>query len=98
MLNADPPRQGLMVAARLERLSETVRDSGQLAGAAVAASPARGTTRVWAATAGLNYWWSKRLRASVNYGIYSLSGSAATVTALPSARVQEVLLRLGFGL
>ena len=91
-MNLAAPRHGLMLAARLERLSE------QTSEAHAVASPARGSTKLWGVTAGLNYWWSKRVRASVNYGLNSLSGSAAAITALPSGRVQELLLRIAFAL
>jgi hypothetical protein len=96
-LNADRARHGLMVTARLEHVREQVSDTAVM-GAAATPSPERGSTRVWALNAGLNYWWSKRLRTSINYGLYSLSGSAPAVKALPSGREQELLLRLGFGL
>jgi hypothetical protein len=95
-LNADPARHGLMVALRLDNLRMQTSDAG--AGAAAVASPARGSTRLWGVTAGLNYWWSKRIRLGINYSLISLSGSAATIQALPSGREQEVLTRIGFAL
>jgi phosphate-selective porin len=91
------PRQGLMATVRFEYLTEDVWEDGPTTRMALG-SKVLGTTKLAGFTAGLNYWWSKRVRASVNYGIYSLSGNAKIVTTLPSDREQELLFRLGFAL
>jgi hypothetical protein len=95
--SAGQPRQGLMVAARLEYLSEDVSEDS-LAASMASGSPVTGNTKVTAFVLGVNYWCTKRVRLSVNYGYYHLSGDAKTITGLPSRNVNELLFRFAFAL
>jgi hypothetical protein len=92
-----PPQQGLMVALRLDYLDETTTDDGATAAMGLG-SPVAGHTKVMSFVAGLNYWCTKRLRASINYGFNRFRGDTAMLKALPSFRVQEILVRMGIAL
>jgi hypothetical protein len=86
-----------MVAARLEYMSERVAEDGMTAALALG-SPQTGTTTVTGFTAGVNYWCSKRIRASLNYAVTSFGGTAKIVTALPAKHEQELLMRVALTL
>jgi phosphate-selective porin len=92
-----PPQQGLMVALRLDLLNETAVDDGATQAMGLG-SPVAGRTKATAFVAGVNYWWTKRLRASVNYGFNRFRGDTRIIKGLPSFRVQELLFRLGIAL
>jgi hypothetical protein len=94
---ADKPRQGLMVALRLEYLGERVSQDAAAA-AAMLTLPMRGKTGLASGTLGVNYWWSKRVRASLDYALFHFNGDATAVTALPARTEQELSMRLGFAL
>lgn len=90
-----PVRDGVMVALRYEHLDETVSDPLALE------SPAAGKTVVDAGELGINYWHSKRFRATFNYVANHVGrGSDATplLQKLPSAWEHELLLRLAVAL
>jgi hypothetical protein len=67
------PRHGVMLAARLERLNETVSVANP---GALAADHLSGTHGVTSGEFGVNYWYSKRYRATFNYVLNSFGGSA----------------------
>jgi hypothetical protein len=94
---ADRPRQGLMLALRLEYLNEHVTQDASAA-AAMLSLPMRGKTGLVAGTLGVNYWWSKRVRASLDYALFHFTGDAPAITALPGRTEQELSMRLGFAL
>jgi phosphate-selective porin len=91
------PRQGLMLVLRLDHLDETTTDDAATAALGLG-SPVAGHTRVLALVAGLNYWCTKRLRVSANYGLNHFRGDTKQIKALLSPRVQEVLVRVGIAL
>lgn len=90
-----PPAHGLMLAARLERLDEKLIDD---AGAPALGNPNLGTTRVTALTLGINYWHSKRFRATFNHVFNRFGGDTAAVGKLPSRVEHEFLFRLAAAL
>jgi hypothetical protein len=90
-----PPQQGLMLAARLDYLDETVTDypgTATLPGA----SQLAGSTRVTALALGANYWYSKRLRLTANYVFNHFGGDNVNVAKLKDEH--EFLFRLAIAL
>jgi hypothetical protein len=85
---------GFMVTARGEVLQEDLTSSS------MNANPNAATTRLMTATLGANYWYGRRVRATVNYAVTLLSGSTERVTNLRavSKTEQELLLLLAMGL
>jgi len=95
-----PPRNGVMVAARFEYLNEDVTEDATVA-ALTLGNPAIGKTKVTSYELGLNYWRSKRFRATFNYVLNHFdrgTGATAFLAALPSAYEQEFLFRLAVAL
>jgi hypothetical protein len=94
-----PPRDGVMLAARLDYLDETVSESSDAA-ALMLGSPVTGNTKLTALTLGVNYWHSKRFRATFNYVLNHFGGDTPYVTGLQakSANEHELLFRLGIAL
>ena len=86
--------QGLMLTARGEMLQEDLTSPSNNA------DPNLATTRLVTATLGLNYWYGRRVRATLNYGVTFLSGTTENIKMLQatSKTEQEVLLLLGMGL
>jgi phosphate-selective porin len=65
------------------------------------ANPNDATTRLVTATLGLNYWYGRRVRASVNYLYTILSGTTENITMLKATNgstEQEVLFMMAMGL
>lgn len=92
------PRHGLMLAARIDNLKETVTTDN-----AALKNPSVGTTHVISPEIGVNYWYSKRFRATFNYVFNVLDGSASTIAKQKtrngdSATEHEFLMRLGIAL
>jgi phosphate-selective porin len=91
-------RHGLQLLARVERLDETLSsDHASLANAMA------GRTQLDAVQVGINYWYSKRFRASINYGAYHLSGTSKTIANAKTtngggAWENEATLRLAIAL
>jgi phosphate-selective porin len=94
-----PPRNGLMLTARVDYLNETVSEDSATAALALT-SPVDGVTKVTALALGLNYWHSKRYRATANYVLNHFDGTTPYVTTLrtKSANEQEFLFRLAIAL
>jgi phosphate-selective porin len=94
-----PPRNGLMLTARLDYLNETVTEDSAAAALALA-SPVTGVTKLTALALGINYWHSKRYRATANYVLNHFDGTTPYVTTLKtkSANEQEFLFRLAIAL
>ncbi len=61
-----PPQHGLMVAGRLEYLNENLTEEADAAALSLG-NKALGRTKVTSFELGVNYWWSKRFRATFNY-------------------------------
>jgi hypothetical protein len=93
----EPPAQhGVMLAARGELLKEDLTSAQT-----VNADPNLATTRVVTATFAVNYWYGRRVRASMDYAITFLSGTTENVksTLAASGRSeQELLFVLAMGL
>jgi phosphate-selective porin len=95
-----PIQRGLMVAARYEHLDENVTTDPSAAVIAPQAS-AIGKTVVDAGELGVNYWHSKRFRATFNYVANHFgqgSGANSALKNLASPWEQEFLFRLAVAL
>jgi len=90
-----PPEQGLMLALRGEFVKEDMTTNRPILG-----DPNVATTRVVAGSVGLNYWYGRRVRASVNYVLNQFSGTTESVKSIAAAGAfeHELLLRLGASL
>jgi hypothetical protein len=93
---ADPaPKHGLMVAARVDNLEQRIEGFEK--------NPNVGYTHVIAPEIGINYWYSKRFRATFNYVMNFLEGDTAAITKARTkngnnAIEHEMLFRLGIAL
>jgi hypothetical protein len=90
------PQTGLMLAARIDHMNETV--SAQDAFASSLGSSLAGRTKVTAYELGVNYWYSKRFRATFNYVLNHFGGDTASVAGLKDKNEHEFLCRLGIAL
>jgi hypothetical protein len=94
---AEPPAQhGVMVTARGEVVKEDLTSTQNLL-----ADPNLGTTRLVSASLAVNYWYGRRVRASVDYSISFFSGKTENITAIiatTGTSEQELLLLLAMGL
>ncbi len=96
-----PIQNGLMVAARYEHLDENVTSEPTATTTIAPDSPALGKTIVDSGELGVNYWHSKRFRATFNYVVNHFgqgSDANATIKALTSPWEQEFLFRLAVAL
>jgi len=91
------PRDGLMLAFRAEYLNEDVTLESDAA-ALNLKDGAVGKTKVMSYELGLNYWHSKRFRATFNYVFNHFSGDTGQIKKLASPNEQEFLFRLGIAL
>jgi phosphate-selective porin len=95
-----PVQDGVMVAVRYEHLDEDLTEYSNTS-ALKLGNKSLGKTKVDSAELGVNYWHSKRFRATANYVLNHIGGTAPFVTnpmTLPSAYEQELLFRLGIAL
>jgi phosphate-selective porin len=96
------PQHGLMLAARLELLDETLSaDDPTGVGAPLTKANSYGKTKVTSYTLGANYWISKRFRTTFNWTLNHFSGDAPYITtgALKNAKnEQEFSFRLAIAL
>ena len=90
-----PPQPGLMIAARFERLNETVT-MYPMSATVAGASKLSGVTKVTSFQLGANYWHSRRLRGSVNYVLNSFDGDNVTIKTFKTEH--EFLFRLAIAL
>ena len=94
-----PIQDGLMIAARYEHLDENV--TADPTPTFMPDAPALGKTIVDSGELGINYWHSKRFRATFNYVVNHFgqgSDANATLKALSSPWEQEFLFRLAIAL
>jgi hypothetical protein len=85
---------GLMLTARAELLKEDLSSTPRSLG-----DPNLATTRVVEALAGANYWYGRRVRASVNYVVTVASGTSENVKRLVAEGWEhELLVLLGMSL
>jgi phosphate-selective porin len=92
-----PPQQGVMLTTRLEYLSEKLEQDADVA-ARMLPSSAIGKTTVTSWTLGVNYWRSKRFRATANYVLNHFGGDTTFIKGLKSKNEHEFLFRLGIAL
>ncbi|MFO0586787.1 MAG: porin [Polyangiaceae bacterium] len=96
---ADPtPQHGLMVAARIEDLQEKITTDTPALN-----NPNVGTIHVIAPELGVNYWYSKRFRATFNYAVNLFQGDTANIAKAKEkngggAGEHELMFRLGIAL
>jgi hypothetical protein len=94
-----PVQNGLMVAFRYEHLDEDLTADADVNGLGGVLGVANGTkTKVDAYELGLNYWRSKRFRATVNGVLNHFGGDTALIRGLASKNEQELLFRLAIAL
>lgn len=95
------PRDGVMIAARVDHISEEIEPSS---GSTIATASVFGTRRVTAAELGVNYWYSKRFRASFNYVANFFGGDSGAIKTLVDGTLDkkknehEFLFRLAVAL
>lgn len=93
------PRHGVMVAVRVDHLDEKITTD-----VALAKDPTVGTRQVNAYELGVNYWYSKRFRASFNYVLNHFGGDAGGISDTKkklsdgTSNEHEFLFRLGIAL
>jgi hypothetical protein len=75
---------GVMIAARGELLKEDLTST-----AATLGDPNLATTRIVEATAAVNYWYGRRVRASANYVLTVVSGTTERVKSIVAAGKYE---------
>jgi hypothetical protein len=91
-----PPQHGLMIAARGELLKEDLTSTQAILG-----DPNLATTRITAASLAVNYWYGRRVRASLDYVLTFVGGTTENVKAIGATTgksEQELLLLLAMGL
>ena len=76
-----PPVHGVMIAARLERLDMNITSTDAMPNAfgigSVGTNASNSETAITSAELGVNYWYSKRFRATFNYVYNLLDGNTA---------------------
>ncbi len=82
-----PPQHGLQVAARIDQLGLTYKGSSR--GGSDDPKTPSGDINVTSVTLGVNYWATRHLRVSVNYGYYALPTHATL------SNLNEVSARVG---
>jgi phosphate-selective porin len=92
-----PIADGLMLAFRAEYLNVDLSEEADAA-ALLLGSKALGKTKLNTYEFGVNYWHSKRFRATFNYVFNHFSGTAPQITGLKNANEQEFLFRLAIAL
>ena len=90
-------QNGLALLFRYEHLDETLTEDATAA-ALNLGNKYVGRTKVDSGELGINYWHSKRYRATFNYLVNHFGGSTPFITTLPSAYEQELLFRLAMAL
>ncbi len=92
-----PPDHGLQLVLKVDYLDETISESADTA-ALMLKSPVTGNTVVESYDFGINYWHSRRFRATFNYLLNHFRGDTATIKGLKSRIEQEFLFRLAVAL
>jgi hypothetical protein len=96
-LRVDGAPRGVLLAARLERLDETVSDSASTRSLPLGIASV-GATRVTSAALSASYWYTRRARVMLGYAFHSLSGTTPYVAGLSDKNVHEILLRTALAL
>jgi hypothetical protein len=96
------PQHGLMFAARFEHLNAHITSGMPMGGPSVGDSNSNDRTAVNSFEVGLNYWYSKRFRATVNYVHNQFQGNVAAIDNVAKKNggkgEDEVLFRLATAL
>jgi hypothetical protein len=92
-----PPQDGVMLAFRFEHLHENTTEESDAA-ALTLGNPVIGTTNVWVYELGVNYWHSKRFRATFNWVYNHFSGDTPFIMGLASPNEMEFLWRFAIAL
>jgi hypothetical protein len=91
-----PPLTGVMVAARVEHLDETVTAPSGAAAASQVWSV--GATTVTTARLGVNVWFAARARLTLDYAWNRLGGTTLYSTSFTDPNIQELSVRLALAL
>jgi hypothetical protein len=91
------PRGGLMLAARIDYVDQTLTPS-PAARAAGLGFASQGTTKVTAVMLGATYWYTRRARLTLNYVFNHLDGATPILLGLDSRDDREILLRMALAL
>ena len=90
-------QNGLVLLLRYEHLDETLGEDATAA-ALNLGNKYLGRTKVDSGELGINYWHSRRYRATFNYVVNHFAGDTAFLKSLPSPYEQELLFRLAIAL
>ncbi len=94
-----PVQDGLMVAVRYEHLDEDLTADADVTGLGNVLGITNGTkTKVDSYELGVNYWHSKRFRATFNYVLNHFGGDTLLIRNLGSKNENEILFRLAVAL
>jgi phosphate-selective porin len=95
-----PVQDGVMIAFRYEHLDEKLTEEADAAllSTMIGTPSAVGQTKVDSYELGINYWHSKRFRATFNYVFNHFGGDTAQIKGLASSNEQEFLGRLAIAL
>jgi phosphate-selective porin len=94
-----PPQDGVMIAFRYEHLDEDLTADPDVQGLGGVLSPSNGSkTKVDSWELGVNYWRSKRFRATVNGIVNHFGGDTALIRGLASKNEEELTFRLAIAL
>jgi hypothetical protein len=92
-----PPQKGLMLALKFGYLNETISEESDAASLNMK-DPMVGKTIVYIYELGINYWNSKRFRATFNYILNHFAGDTSFITGLKSKYENEFTFRLAVSL
>jgi hypothetical protein len=97
-----PPQHGVMIATRVERLDARIKSAMPMGGPSIGDSSSNDQTAMTSWEVGLNYWYSKRFRATVNGILNWIDGNAAGVASAKTKNggkmEDELLFRLAVAL
>ena len=91
------PRGGLMLAARLDYVDETMTPgpAAKMNGLGVSSG---GATKLTALTFGATYWYTRRARLNVNYVLNRFEGTTPYLNGIESKSEQEIIIRTALAL
>jgi phosphate-selective porin O/P len=91
------PRQGLMLAARVDYVDETVTTGADVTHAGLGVASA-GVTKWTTFTLGASYWYTRRARLDLNYVLSHTDGTTPFVLGLDGQIENEILFRTAFSI
>jgi hypothetical protein len=92
-----PLEHGLMIAVRVDYLDEQLLEEPDAMALGLKASGV-GTTKLVAPELGINYWYSRRFRATFNYVLNRFDGTTSYIKGLKSKNEHEFLFRFAIAL